>query len=85
MPSTVSYAGPWPSDAVSASPALSKEPGEPVTTRRVFLGTLACAILAAPCAAGAQQAGKVYRVGLISVGSPLPEMAGPEPVYPPTS
>jgi ABC-type sugar transport system substrate-binding protein len=36
-----------------------------VTTRRIFLGTLTGALLAAPLAAGAQQAGKLYRVGLI--------------------
>ncbi len=53
-----------------------------MTTRRVFLGTLACALLAAPLPAGAQQARKVYRVGLIAVGTPLSEMAGPEPVSP---
>ena len=53
-----------------------------MTTRRVFLGTLACGLLAAPRAVAAQQAGKVYRVGLISVGTPLSEMAGPDPVSP---
>jgi len=35
-----------------------------VTTRRVFLGTLACGLLAAPRAAGAQ-AGKVYRIAFL--------------------
>jgi putative ABC transport system substrate-binding protein len=40
-----------------------------VTTRRAFLGTLAGALLAAPLAAGAQQAAKVYRLGLLG-GSP---------------
>jgi len=34
--------------------------------RRTFLGTVAGGLLAAPLAAGAQQAGKVYRVGFIS-------------------
>jgi ABC-type uncharacterized transport system substrate-binding protein len=53
-----------------------------VTTRRAFLGTLAGGLLAAPRAAGAEQAGKVYRVGLISAGTLLSEMAGPEPVSP---
>jgi putative tryptophan/tyrosine transport system substrate-binding protein len=33
--------------------------------RRAFLGTLAGGLLAAPLAAGAQQAGKVYRVGYL--------------------
>ena len=40
--------------------------------------------LAAPLAAGAQQAGKVYRVGFISAAVPVSEMAGPEPVHPTT-
>jgi putative ABC transport system substrate-binding protein len=50
--------------------------------RRAFIGTLAGGLLAAPLAAGAQQAGKVYRVGLIFTTSPVSEMAGPEPVHP---
>jgi putative ABC transport system substrate-binding protein len=33
--------------------------------RRAFLGTLAGGLLAAPLAAGAQQAGKVYRIGFL--------------------
>jgi putative ABC transport system substrate-binding protein len=37
----------------------------PVTDRRTFLGTLASGLLAAPLAAGAQQAGKVYRIGFL--------------------
>src|SRR5215467_4113445 len=36
--------------------------------RRAFLGTVAGALLAAPLAARAQQQGKVYRVGLVSLG-----------------
>ena len=39
-----------------------------MTTRRVFLGTLAGGLLAAPLAAHAQQAGKVWRVGVLSPG-----------------
>ncbi len=39
-------------------------------TRRVFVGSLTGGLLAAPLAAGAQQAGKVYRVGYLSPGSP---------------
>ena len=50
--------------------------------RRVFLTGLAFGIIAAPLAAGAQQAGKVYRVGLIFTATPLSEMAGPGPVHP---
>jgi putative ABC transport system substrate-binding protein len=37
--------------------------------RRSFLGGLAGSLLAAPLAAEAQQAGKVYRIGLLSPGS----------------
>src|SRR5260370_24798902 len=33
--------------------------------RREFLGTLAAGLLAAPLAAGAPQAGKVYRIGFV--------------------
>ena len=40
------------------------------------------ALLAAPLAGRAQQAGKVYRVGVIFTTSPVSEMAGPEPVHP---
>ena len=50
--------------------------------RRAFLGAVACGFLAVPLAARAQQAGKVYRVGFISSGSPVLEMAGPEPLNP---
>ena len=48
--------------------------------RRAFLGTLG--LLAVPLAGEAQQAGKVYRVGLIAAATPVSEMAGPEPVHP---
>src|SRR5712691_10530045 len=40
--------------------------------RRKFMALLAGALLAAPLAAGAQQAGKVYRIGYLSAGSPSP-------------
>ncbi len=46
--------------------------------------TLAVGLLAMPLAAEGQQAGKIYRVGLILTTSPVSEMAGPEPVHPPT-
>jgi len=36
--------------------------------RRAFLTTLTGSLLAAPLAAGAQQAEKVYRVGILSAG-----------------
>jgi putative ABC transport system substrate-binding protein len=51
---------------------------------RTLTVALSLALLAAPLAAQAQQAGKVYRVGLISVSIPVSEMAGPEPVHPTT-
>ena len=53
-----------------------------MTTRRAVLRALAGGLLAAPRAAEAQQAGTIYRVGLISPATPLAEMAGPEPVSP---
>jgi hypothetical protein len=36
--------------------------------RRAFIGTVAGALLAAPLATGAQQPGKMYMVGALSVG-----------------
>ncbi len=47
-----------------------------MTTRRAFLGTLAGAILA-PLAAGAQQPGKVWRIGYLQVGPRTPDGAPP--------
>jgi putative ABC transport system substrate-binding protein len=41
-----------------------------VITRRVFVGTLAGSLLAAPRAAGAQQPAKVPRIGYLVTGSP---------------
>jgi putative ABC transport system substrate-binding protein len=37
--------------------------------RRTFIGAMAGGLLAAPLAAGAQQAGKVYRIGYLSSGT----------------
>jgi putative ABC transport system substrate-binding protein len=39
-----------------------------VITRRVFIGSVAGGLLAAPLVAGAQPAGKVYRVGVLDPG-----------------
>src|SRR5713101_5924573 len=50
--------------------------------RRTFMALVSGCLLAAPFAAGAQPAGKVYRVGLISAAAPLSEIAGPEPLHP---
>jgi hypothetical protein len=41
-----------------------------VISRRVFARTVAIGILAAPLAAEAQQAGRVYRIGYLSSFSP---------------
>jgi putative ABC transport system substrate-binding protein len=43
-----------------------------VIGRRAFMGTVAGGLLAAPLAAQAQQAGKVYRIGFLFYGSPGP-------------
>jgi putative ABC transport system substrate-binding protein len=40
-------------------------------SRRMFVGTLAGGLVAAPLAAEAQQAGKVYRIGLLGAGSQM--------------
>ena len=50
-----------------------------MTTRRAFIGTLAGGLLAAPLAAEAQQAGKVYRIGVLGLGQVTSSMAGPHP------
>jgi ABC-type uncharacterized transport system substrate-binding protein len=49
---------------------------------RALTVVLILALLAAPLEAGAQPAGKVYRVGLIFPSAPVSEMAGSEPVHP---
>ena len=49
---------------------------------RALTVALSLALLAAPLAAQAQQAGKVYRVGLILIATPLSDIAGPEPSNP---
>jgi putative ABC transport system substrate-binding protein len=53
-----------------------------VIDRRTFLAGTGAVLLAAPLAAEAEEAGKVYRVGLIAAATPVSEMAGPEPVHP---
>jgi hypothetical protein len=40
--------------------------GEPAVNRRVFLAALSGGLLAAALAAGAQQAGKLWRVGMLA-------------------
>jgi putative ABC transport system substrate-binding protein len=44
--------------------------------RRAFIGTLTGGLLAAPLAAGAQQADKVARIGVLSFGAPEPFREG---------
>jgi putative ABC transport system substrate-binding protein len=46
--------------------------------RRAFVTGLAV-VLAAPLVAEAQQAGKIYRIGVLFGGTSLADMAGPEP------
>jgi putative tryptophan/tyrosine transport system substrate-binding protein len=50
--------------------------------RRIGLAVVLAVMCLAPLAVGAQQPGKIYRVGLIFSTSPVSEMAGPEPVNP---
>jgi len=56
-----------------------------VTTRRAFLGTLAGSLLAAPFAAEAQRAGKVWRIGFLWAGPSPPGWTshGPGPTAAP--
>jgi len=50
--------------------------GDPVTTRRAFIGTLAGGLLSAPLAAEGQKAGKVYKIGTLASGAvPSAEIA----------
>ena len=51
-------------------------------TRAALTVVLTLGLLAAALGAQAQQARKVYRVGLIFTTSQVSEMAGPEPVHP---
>jgi hypothetical protein len=49
-----------------------------VINRRAFLGAIAGGLLAAPLAAEAEQAGKVYRIGLLSANAAgVPRLTGP--------
>ena len=50
--------------------------------RAALAAALVVGAVVAPITAGAQPAGKVYRVGLIANAAPVSEMAGPEPVSP---
>jgi len=48
------------------------------------LAALAVALLAMPLGVAAQPAGKVHRVGILAGGSPVSEVAGPDPSSPAT-
>jgi putative tryptophan/tyrosine transport system substrate-binding protein len=48
--------------------------------RRRFLLTSLAGALAVPFAAGAQQAGRVYQIGILSGASPVSSMLGPDPI-----
>jgi putative ABC transport system substrate-binding protein len=50
--------------------------------RRAFLATLTSGLLAEPLAAEAQQAGKVWRIGILGYTLPSADMVGPEPRHP---
>jgi putative ABC transport system substrate-binding protein len=50
--------------------------------RRAFIGSLALGTLAAPRAAPAQPARKVYRIGMLGVAGTTSDMVGPQPRNP---
>jgi putative ABC transport system substrate-binding protein len=50
--------------------------------RRRFLLTSLAGALAVPLAAEAQQAGKVYRIGIIAAAPPVSDLSGPDPINP---
>jgi putative ABC transport system substrate-binding protein len=53
-----------------------------VIDRRTFLAGTGAVLLAAPLAAEAQRAGKVYRIGILSFSSITSDMIGPQPQRP---
>src|SRR5262249_32067340 len=60
--------GPWPEASAVTPPARGS--GDRIVERREFLCAATSGLLAAPLAAEAQQAGKVWRVGFLSPGQP---------------
>src|SRR6476660_4676555 len=50
--------------------------------RRAFVRTFAGGLLAAPLAAEAQPAGKVWRIGILGYTLPTSDMVGPDPRHP---
>jgi putative ABC transport system substrate-binding protein len=47
-------------------PPAAGHRGHPAITRRAFVGTVIGGLIAAPLAAGAQQAGRVFRIGILA-------------------
>src|SRR3972149_898077 len=70
MPSTPDSAGPWPCDNLPRV-LRSKGPGDPVISRRAFLATAGVGLVSAPAGARAQPAGKIHRIGFLSLQSGL--------------
>ena len=60
-----------PHPAPPPLPACRRSPEGPMIARRTFLTGTGALLLAAPLAAPAQQAGKVYRIGYVGV-APIP-------------
>ncbi len=52
---------------------MKRDPREPLPPpdmpRRVFMASIAGGLLAGPCAAGAQDAGRTYTIGVVSIGT----------------
>jgi ABC-type uncharacterized transport system substrate-binding protein len=73
-----SYGHAWPPwttlDSPVPSPYRGRMPCERVVDRRVFLGVMGLSLLAAPLAAEAQQAGKVWRVGIVGNNPMVPAL-----------
>src|SRR5262249_20629575 len=57
-----------------AVPAWTGGSGDRIVERRTFMGLLAGGLLAAPLAAEAQSAKKVYRIGFLGAGSPFQQV-----------
>src|SRR5262249_6193897 len=59
--------GPWVDDSsVAAGPG---RPGDRIVERRAFIGVLTGGLLASPLVAEAQQAGRMYHEGVLSLAS----------------
>src|SRR5499427_532885 len=59
-----------PQSSIAPSSRRPSEVAEPMIDRRTFLGAVTGGLLAAPFAAEAQQAGKMWRVGYLGVTTP---------------